>query len=313
MNNSIPGLNLPPGFSRLDTEGTLRISRRRYPQTQLRRPLHRVVLMLCCLLACALAPRAPAQDAGAPGDPDNNSPLIRLGAGDSVTISVYAQPDLSANAYVADDGTLPVGLVGKVPVAGLSPSAAAQRIEAALRDGHFLVNPQVSLTVTQSRSQRVTVLGEVARPGRFTIDSTTTVFDLLAQAGGTTQNSSDTVYLIHKDASGSSTRTPIALKGLAGGQAQQQLQSGDSVYVPRAEQFSIMGEVKTPNAYRLEPGMTVMEAVARAGGITDKGSARRVKIVRRVAEGKEEFITLKAAMTDIVKPNDVIKVGQSIF
>jgi len=74
-----------------------------------------------------------------------------------------------------------------------------------------------------------------------------------------------------------------------------------------------MGEVKTPNSYRLEPGMTVMEAVARAGGITDKGSTRRMKIVRRVAEGKEEFITLKAAMTDIVQPNDVIRVGQSIF
>ncbi|HET9389378.1 MAG TPA: SLBB domain-containing protein [Steroidobacteraceae bacterium] len=311
MNNSIPGLNLPPGFSRFGTEGTLRSSRR-YPPTQLRQ-LHRVVLLLCCVLVCALAPQAHAQDAGPPGDPQDNSPLIRLGPGDSVTISVYGQPDLTANAYVTDDGTLPVGLVGKVPVAGLSPSAAAQRIEAALRDGNFLVHPQVSLTVTQSRSQRVTVLGEVARPGRFTIDSTSTVFDLLAQAGGTTQNSSDTVYLIRKDASGNSTRTAIPLKGLAGGQAPQQLRSGDSIYVPRAEQFSIMGEVKTPNSYRLEPGMTVMEAVARAGGITDKGSTRRMKIVRRVAEGKEEFITLKAAMTDIVQPNDVIRVGQSIF
>ena len=311
MNNSIPGWNLPSGFSRLGTEGTLRSSRR-YRPTLLRR-LHRVVLMVCCLLACALAPQTRAQDAGPPGDPQDNSPLIRLGPGDSVTISVYGQPDLTANAYVTDDGTLPVGLVGKVPVAGLSPSAAAQRIEAALRDGNFLVNPQVTLTVTQSRSQRATVLGEVARPGRFTIDSTTTVFDLLAQAGGTTQNSSDTVYLIRKDASGNTTRTAIALKGLSGGQAPPQLRSGDSVYVPRAEQFSIMGEVKTPNSYRLEPGMTVMEAVARAGGITDKGSTRRVKIVRRVAEGKEEFITLKAAMTDTVQPNDVIRVGQSIF
>ena len=311
MNNSIPGWNLPFGFSRLGTEGTLRSSRR-YRPTLLRR-LHRVVLMVCCLLACALAPQTRAQDAGPPGDLQDNSPLIRLGPGDSVTISVYGQPDLTANAYVTDDGTLPVGLVGKVPVAGLSPSAAAQRIEAALRDGNFLVNPQVTLTVTQSRSQRATVLGEVARPGRFTIDSTTTVFDLLAQAGGTTQNSSDTVYLIRKDASGNTTRTAIALKGLSGGQAPPQLRSGDSVYVPRAEQFSIMGEVKTPNSYRLEPGMTVMEAVARAGGITDKGSTRRVKIVRRVAEGKEEFITLKAAMTDTVQPNDVIRVGQSIF
>ena len=312
MNNSIPGLNLSSRFGRLGTEGTLRSSRRR-PQIQLHRPVHQVVWALCCLLAFALAPQARAQDAGPPGDPQDNSPLIRLGPGDSVTVSVYGQPDLTANAYVTDDGTLPVGLVGKVPVAGLSPSAAAQRIEAALREGNFLVNPQVSLTVTQSRSQRVTVLGEVARPGRFTIDSTTTVFDLLAQAGGTTQNSSDTVYLIRKDANGAPTRTPIALKGLAGGQAPQQLRSGDSIYVPRAEQFSIMGEVKTPNSYRLEAGMTVMEAVARAGGITDKGSARRVKIVRRVAEGKEEFITLKAAMTDTVQPNDVIKVGQSIF
>jgi polysaccharide biosynthesis/export protein len=314
MNNSIPGWSLPFRFGRLRTEGTLRRSRRR-PQIQLHRALRHIAVVLCCMLAAAIAPLAVAQqEAPPPGEPaDTSSPLTRLGPGDSVSIQVYGQPDLAANAYVGDDGSLPVGLVGKVPVAGLSPSEAAQRIEAALRDGNYLVHPQVNLTVTQSRSQRVTVLGEVTRPGRFTIDSTTTVFDLLALAGGTTQNSSDTVYLMRKDSGGTVTRTPIALKGLAGGQAPPALKTGDSVFVPRAEQFSIMGEVKAPNTYRLEPGMTVMEAMARAGGITDKGSTRRVKIVRRVTEGKEEFVTLKAAMTDSVQPNDVIKVGQSIF
>jgi len=273
-------------------------------------------MALCCLLACAFGmPALAQQNDGAQVQPQDNgnSPLIRFGPGDSVAIFVYGQPDLTANAYVGDDGTVPVGLVGKVQVAGLSPSQAAQRLEAALRDGNFIVHPQVTLTVTQSRSQRVTVLGEVARPGRFTIDSTTTVFDLLAQAGGTTQNSSDVVYVMSKDKDGKVTRTPVNLKEVAGGQQAQQLESGDSIYVPRAEQFSIMGEVKTPNTYRLEPGMTVMEAVARAGGITDKGSTRRMKIVRRVAEGKDEFVTLKAAMTDTVQANDVIKVGQSIF
>lgn len=70
-----------------------------------------------------------------------------------------------------------------------------KRIEKTLRDRGILLDPHVTISVVQSRSQRVSVLGEVGAPGRYPVESNTTVFDLLAQAGGTTENSADVIYI----------------------------------------------------------------------------------------------------------------------
>jgi polysaccharide biosynthesis/export protein len=246
--------------------------------------------------------------------PMTKAPLLQLGPGDSVSIQVYGQPDMSTTVYVSDDGTIPVPLAGAVQVGGLSPSQASSHIEAALRDGKFLVDPHVTLTVVQSRSQRVSVLGQVGTPGRYPIESNTSIFDLLAQAGGVTANGSDIVYLLRPDKDGKEIRYPIDLKGLASGNGAiptQTLRGGDSVFVPKAEQFSIYGEVTTPGRYRVEAGMTVIEAIAKAGGITQRGSQRRVQIKRKQANGS--YSTLKARFGDLVQPDDVIYVKESIF
>jgi polysaccharide export outer membrane protein len=257
-------------------------------------------------------PAVPAPD-GAP-EAQAKTPLLQLGPGDSVSIQVYGQPDMSATVYVSDDGTIPVPLVGMVQVGGLSPSQASNRIEAALRNGNFLVDPHVTLTVVQSRSQRVSVLGSVGTPGRYPIESNTSIFDLLAQAGGVTEAGSDVVYLIRQDKDGKEVRYPIDLKGLADSHraiSTQTLKGGDTVFVPKAQQFSIYGEVATPGRYRVEPGMTVIEAIARAGGITQRGSQRRVEIKRKLPDGN--YGNVKAKFGDTVQPDDVIHVKESIF
>src|SRR3569833_2235549 len=69
------------------------------------------------------------------------SSLIKLGPGDSVAIQVFGQPDLGASVYVAEDGTIPVNLAGAVKVAGMTPSEAAKKVEAALRDGQYMNDP----------------------------------------------------------------------------------------------------------------------------------------------------------------------------
>jgi polysaccharide export outer membrane protein len=204
--------------------------------------------------------------------------------------------------------------VGTVRVAGMTPVEAAQRIETALKDGQYLVDPHVTLTVTQSHSQRVSVLGEVHTPARFSIEPNTSVFDLLALAGGVTENSSDTVYVMRPQPDGSISRIPVDLKslaGLGGSLPTQTLQGGDSLYIPRAEQFYIYGEVAAPNKYRIESGMTVIQAIARAGGITPRGSERRVDIKRKADGGK--YLDIHAKPGDLVHPEDVIRVKESIF
>jgi polysaccharide export outer membrane protein len=240
--------------------------------------------------------------------------LLQLGPGDSIAIQVYGQPDMATTVYVADDGTIPVPLVGSVQVNGLSPSEAGRALEKALSDGKFLIDPHVTITVVQSRSQRVSVLGEVGTPGRYPIESNTTIFDLLAQAGGARETSSDIVYLLRPDANGQIIRYPINLKGLVdqkNAMPTQALQGGDSIFVPRAPQFYIFGEVTAPNMYRIEPGMTVVQAIARAGGVTPRGSRNRVELKRKDADGQEHIV--KAKLSDLVQPDDVIRVKESIF
>jgi polysaccharide export outer membrane protein len=221
---------------------------------------------------------------------------------------------MTTTVSVSDDGTINVPLAGRVQVAGLSAVKAGQRVEDALQEGHFLVHPHVTLAIVQARSQRVSVLGEVRQPGRYPIEPNTSVFDLLAQAGGVTEIGADVVYILRTDASGVVNRYPVNLKGLANeasAMPTQALHSGDSLYVPRAQQFYIYGEVTKPDMYRIEPGMTVVQAIARAGGVTPRGSERRVDVKRTGKDGN--YVIAHAKLSDLVQPDDVITVKESIF
>jgi polysaccharide export outer membrane protein len=158
------------------------------------------------------------------------------------------------------------------------------------------------------------VLGEVRNPGRFVVESTTTLLDLLAQAGGTSESSGDTVFVIRPDDAGNLQRHAVNLKGLTDGQYDLQflaLRGGDAVFVPPADQFYIYGQVQAPNMYRLEPDMTVLQAISRSGGLTATASKRRIEIRRRAADG--EMVTAKVDLEERVYADDVIYVKESIF
>jgi polysaccharide export outer membrane protein len=241
-------------------------------------------------------------------------PLMQIGAGDVLNVQLYGRPELATTTYVADDGSITMPLAGPVKIAGLSPAVAAQRIAAAFEAGQLLRNPQVTVLVTQSHSQQVSVLGEVRTPGRFVIDSTTTVLDLIAQAGGITERGADTVIVIRPDEAGTLQRHPVNLKGLHDDGYSLRLlllRSGDAVFVPPADQFYIYGEVHAPNMYRLEPQMTVLQAISRSGGLTTFGSARRIELRRRAADGT--IVTAKTNPADLIHPDDVIYVRESRF
>jgi polysaccharide biosynthesis/export protein len=267
--------------------------------------------------AAQRAPAAPLPVPALPGVPaaaNAVGPLTPLGPGDSVTMHVFGQPDMDTVLGVADDGTIRVPLAGAIQVGGSSPETAARRVEKAFKEGGFFVDPHVTLTVTQSLSQRVSVLGEVKTPGRYPVDAKTTIIDLLAQAGGETEFASDTVYVLHTDPTGSVKRYPVNVKGLVGAGPStptQLLRAGDSVYVPRAAQFFILGEVQKPSMYKLEPNLTVLQAISLAGGVTPKGSDRRVEIKRAGKNGEQ--VVIKPKPNDLVQPEDVIRVKESIF
>ena len=256
--------------------------------------------------AAASAPSAPAT-AAVPG------PMLALGVGDSVSVQVYGRPELTITTYVADDGSIPVPLAGRVPVAGLAPADAAERIASAYRDAKFLVDPQVTVLLLQSRSQLVSVLGAVARPGRYVIEANGTVMDLLAQAGGVAENGARVVYLMRPGADGKVERSVLDLNGLSREGVplpSTTLRGGDSVFVPQADHFYVYGEVQSPNMYRLEPGMTVEQAISRSGGVTARGSRKRIELRRR--EG-EAYVTRAGELAELVRADDVIRIKERIF
>ena len=226
----------------------------------------------------------------------------KLGVGDAVRVTVFQQPDLTTEARITDKGTISMPLVGEVKVEGMSQQDAGKAIAAKLKDGKFLKNPQVSVAMTTLRSRQVSVLGLVARPGRYALDdSSTRLTDVIAAAGGIAAGGDDKVTVIR---GGQTQKVDILAKNFT-------LQNGDTVSVERAPVFYIYGEVTRAGAYRVEPNMTVMQAIAAGGGMTPRGSDRRLKVRRPAADGK--VAEADAQLQDSVKADDVIFVKEALF
>jgi polysaccharide biosynthesis/export protein len=277
-----------------------------------RRTLRCLVALIAFLLSVVLLPDVYAQAAGAPVAPDAG---YRLGAGDIVRITVYNQPELTTEAQIKEAGQITFALIGEVKIAGLDKAAAESLIAQKLRDGGFVRQPQVNLLVTAYRSQQVSVLGEVNRPGRYPIESVTLLTDLLAQAGGINPTTGgDVVTITRRDNAGGNTRFEIDLKEHLGGQTQKEpvrVAAGDVIFVPRAPTFYVYGEVQKPGMYKLERQMTVMQALSVSGGLTARGTERGLRLTRRDADGKLQNYSVSPS--DLLKENDVVHVRQSIF
>lgn len=226
----------------------------------------------------------------------------KLGVGDAVRVTVFQQPDLTTEARITDKGTISLPLIGEVKVAGLSQQQAGAAIAGKLKDGKFLKNPQVAVAMTTLRSRQVSVLGLVARPGRYALDdSSTYLTDVIAAAGGIAAGGDDKVTVMR---AGQSQKVDMLAKNFT-------LQNGDTVSVERAPVFYIYGEVTRAGAYRVEPNMTVMQAIAAGGGMTPRGSDRRLKVRRPAADGK--VAEADAQLQDSVKADDVIFVKEALF
>jgi polysaccharide export outer membrane protein len=226
----------------------------------------------------------------------------KLGNGDAVRVTVFQQPDLTTDARVSERGTIKLPLVGDVKVAGMSPAEAGKQIAEELKRGQYLKNPQVNVALTTLRSQQVSVLGLVARPGRYALDDTSSnLADVIAAAGGIAAGGADTISVLR---GGKEHRIEVLAKPF-------QLKAGDTVNVERAPVFYISGEVTRSGAYRLEPNMTVMQAIAAGGGVTPRGSDRRLKMRRPNDKGK--LVETDAKLQDRVRADDLIIVKESLF
>ena len=238
----------------------------------------------------------------------------RLGAGDTIAVQVYQSPDLSVEARVSEGGVISYPLVGSVRIGGMTIPEAEKRIADALRTGGFVKMPQVSIAVRQVRANQVAVLGQVTRPGRFPLETfNTRASDMLAAAGGVTQTGDD-VLIITGVRDGKTFRKVIDIPFLLSNAKSDEdilVAAGDTLYVNKAPVFYIYGEAQRAGAYRVERGMTVMQALAAGGGPTVRGSQNRLRLHRRDVSGN--VIETVPQLTDQVRPDDVIYVRESIF
>jgi polysaccharide export outer membrane protein len=236
-----------------------------------------------------------------------------LGPGDIMRIQVFQNPDLMTETRVSETGSITYPLIGAIEVGGLSIAAAEKKIAAALQSGGFVQQPQVNVILLQMRGNQVSVLGQVNKPGRFPLDTLSRVSDMLATAGGAA-GAGDDFVIVTGLRNGKPFRKVIDIPALYLGEKSDEdifLAGGDVIYVHRAPVFYIYGEAQRPGAYRIERGMTVMQALAQGGGPTMRGSEWRLRLHRKNADGSVEKISPE--MNDIIQPSDIIYVRESIF
>jgi polysaccharide export outer membrane protein len=237
----------------------------------------------------------------------------KLGAGDTVRIQVFQNPDLTLETRVQETGNVTYPLIGSATLAGLTIPDAEKVIATALKTGGFMQQPQVSITQVQARRKQLSVLGAVGKPGPVPLEYTNTrLSDVLAAAGGIAGTGSDTVIVTGlRDGKPLRQEINVAAMYLEGKTASDiWMAGGDVVYVHRAPVFYVYGEAQRPGSFRLERNMTFMQALVTAGGPTARGTEKRLRLHRQV-EGSVKELT--PDLNDMVQSDDVIYVRESLF
>ncbi len=192
---------------------------------------------------------------------------------------VYEQQDLSIEARLSqDDATIAYPLLGKVSLGGLTPAQAGQKIAGLLKDGGFIKAPQVTVTVKDYLSKQIPVMGQVKNAGEYSLRDEARVVDLIAQAGGLKEDAADVIIVV-KNENGKLVKHKIDLMQFYAGDMSQNIKvfRGDFILVPKMDTFYVHGEVKRPGQYRLERGMTAMQALSVGGGLSERGSLKRLE------------------------------------
>jgi polysaccharide export outer membrane protein len=271
-------------------------------------------------LACALAAAVPvaAQDTGAE---------YKIGPKDLLEISVLGVPEISKLVVrVSEQSRITLPMLGEVGVGNLTKFEVEKKL-AALAGEKIVVNPQVTVHILEYISRRVSVIGAVERPGPFELLGRQTVLAALSQAGGLTRDAGEEIIIIRQLPAGESASIRISVDGLfvqGDPKLNIALEPGDVVNVPvdKMVPIYVFGQVRNPGALQVKRSSlpTLTQAIAQAGGFTDRANRKRVQIRRKDASGKELEITvnvrniLKGRIKDIpLQVNDTVYVPESLL
>jgi polysaccharide export outer membrane protein len=261
------------------------------------------------ILVCALACFCRAQD---------QAERVRIGPGDLLQLSVFDVPELTQAIRVSDTGDATLLLLGSLHLAGSTAAEAQTLIEDRLRQDNFLLDPHVSLVICEYRTQGVSVLGEVRKPGVYQVLGTRNLLDIISEAGGTTPFAAQQATVKRRasqeklTASLSNDPAELLARGV-------ELQPGDTVIVPKAGIVYVLGDVGRPGGYLMQNNgrISLLQAVAMAQGVNRTASRKHTRIIRKTASGAEETIfdlkqVLEGRAADLqLRPEDIVYIPPS--
>ncbi|MFZ3263200.1 MAG: polysaccharide biosynthesis/export family protein [Terriglobales bacterium] len=236
---------------------------------------------------------------------------LHLGPGDLVEMSAYNVPELNTKARVTGKGDIYFPFIGYTHVAGLTTEEAQTLIEKRL--GEYLKNPQVSLFVAEYTSEGASVLGEVNKPGVYPVLGQQHLFDLISAAGGTSEKAGHSITVTHRSAPDQPITVPLTRNLTDQPESNVAVFPGDTVIVHKADVVYVVGDVGRPSALLMDTGnLTVLKAIALAGGTNRTAKLGGAKILRKTANGMEETpIQLKKILA--AKAPDPVLVADDIL
>lgn len=271
-----------------------------------KRPLAALALGLGLLLAWTVGAYAQTPVAAAPSEPHVLVPA------DIVSFRVLNQPDLSMQVRVDESGEITFPYAGTMDVGGMTVEQAAALLGARLEKAGIIRNAEIVGSMTSFGSS-ASVLGAVNTPGLVVLDRPTTLTQLLARAGGTSQLAGTTLQLRRKTPDGGEEIREINLPELLSGKNPDLnivVRNNDEFYVPEAPVFYLYGNVNSPGAYPMRRPLTVQQALALGGGISTIGSESRIRIKRETESG---IVEVEPELHQAVQPFDTIEVPERIF
>ncbi len=270
--------------------------------------------------ACLAVSAATASAQGAPATEG-----YRIGPRDLLEIRVFEVPELNIERRVSDEGTINLPLIGDIPVQGLTEAELADRLKAML-EAKYVQHASVSVQVREFRSKPISVIGAVKQPGNLAFSGRWTLLEALSAAGGLTEEHGNTIYILRRADNGLSDQISVDVDDLmlrADPDANVPIFANDVINVPAKVAVTVfcLGEVAHPGAVEFQSTerITLLTAIARAGGLTDRAS-RKIQIKRRDRNGRDlEFdVDYKRVLAGkdedpSLHSGDVVVVKESFF
>ncbi|MDD5432301.1 MAG: SLBB domain-containing protein [Candidatus Omnitrophica bacterium] len=243
----------------------------------------------------------------------------QIGISDLLEIKVYEEPDLSREVRVGPDGNISYPLIGNIKAEGLT----ARELEKKLTDllsGGFMVSPQVSVFIKQYAE--ISILGEVKTPGSYEMKAVFSLTQAIATAGGFTDKADTSKVKIIRNVGNKKMTMEVDAQQILDREVPDiDLKGNDTIVVDKLGTISVLGKVEKPGVFDLKKGMTVLDAIALAGGLSETAMANGTKVIRTY-EGKKQIYVVPVGSIlktgdetkDIeLEPDDTISVPESFF